>query len=71
MRRVLVLATWVLKRSRPADPLVLWAKGVEHRRGKFVATVALARELAGVLFALWRDGSRYDPSHQARRQLAC
>src|ERR1700733_3475528 len=32
------------------------------RRGKHVATVALARKMAGVLFALLRDGTVYDGS---------
>ena len=39
---------------------------IEKRRGKFVATVAVARKLAGVLYALWRDGSTYEPNHESR-----
>jgi hypothetical protein len=35
------------------------AAEVEKRRGKGVATVALARKLAGILFALWRDGTEF------------
>jgi len=38
---------------------VTWATQVAQRRGKRVATVALARKLAGILFALWRDGTTY------------
>jgi transposase len=68
VRRLLVLAAWGFKRSRPLDPITQWAKGIEERRGKFVATVALARKLSGVLYAIWRDGSRYEPQHQPRRQ---
>ena len=30
------------------------------RRGKKIAVVALARRLAGILFAMWRDGVPYD-----------
>ena len=41
--------------------MMLWARGIEQRRGKFVATVALARKLAGILYALWRDGTSYQP----------
>ncbi len=52
-------AAWTAKRVAPKDPMVLWAKEVEKRRGKKVATIALARKLAGGLFALWRDGTRY------------
>ena len=29
-------------------------------RGKRVAVVALARRLAGILYAMWRDGARYN-----------
>jgi transposase len=68
VRRVLVLAAWQFKRSRPLDPIAQWAKGIEERRGKLVATVALARKLSAVLYAIWRDGSRYEPAHQLRRQ---
>jgi transposase len=63
VRRALVQAAWNLRRFRPADPISLWAAQIEQRRGKFVATVAVARKLAGVLFAMWRDGSRYEPGH--------
>lgn len=62
VRRTLVQACWSLRRTRPQDPLVLWSKQVEVRRGARVAVVAMARKLVGVLFAMWRDGSTYDPS---------
>jgi transposase len=65
-RTALVQAAWVLKLRRPNDPAVLWAKQIELRRGKVVAIVALARKLVGILFALWRDGSSYDPKRGAR-----
>lgn len=67
VRRALVQAAWNLRRIRPSDPISQWAAQIEQRRGKFIATVAVARKLAGVLFALWRDGSTYEPNHQARR----
>lgn len=66
----LVAAAWTLRRTRPLDPLCLWAEQVEKRRGKFIATVALARKLAGVLFALWRDGTRYEPNHRKAKDTA-
>jgi len=34
---------------------------VASRRGKHVAIVALARRLAGILFAVWRDGTTFQP----------
>lgn len=61
VRWLLVEAAWRLRRSRqPAHaPLQAWAARIEARRGKRVAVVALARRLAGILYALWRDGSLY------------
>jgi hypothetical protein len=47
-----------------------WARRVEARRGRPVAAVALARKLAGVLYALWRDGTVYDPHHHGSRAQA-
>ena len=61
VRAVLVQAAWSARRWRPHDPMVRWCLEVEKRRGKRVAIVALARKLAGILFALWRDGSTYNP----------
>lgn len=61
VRRALVQAAWNFRRLRPLDPISQWAMEIERRRGKFIATVAVARKLAGVLFALWRDGSTYAP----------
>ena len=62
LRRTLVQACWSLRRTRPEDPLVLWSKQVETRRGARVAVVAMARKLVGILFAMWRDGKVYDAS---------
>lgn len=70
VRRALVQAAWNVRRNRPQDPITLWAAGIEERRGKFIATVALARKLAGILFAIWRDGSTYEPKHALRRDAA-
>lgn len=61
MRWLLVQAAWSLWRTRPHDPMVQWAQQVAYRRGRRVAIVALARKLAGVLFALWRDQTSYTP----------
>lgn len=60
MRFLLVQAAWAAVRSAPNDPMVSWAKRVAERRGKQIGSVALARKLAGILFALWRDGTSYD-----------
>ena len=69
MRAVLVQAAWAAWRSRRHgnDPMVRWAREIARRRGKRIAVVALARKQAGILFAIWRDGTRYD-RHRAAVQ---
>jgi transposase len=69
LRWVLVQAAWALRtrcRKAEAIPLQLWAQRVELRRGKRTATIALARKLAGILYAIWRDGTVYDGSRGAK-----
>jgi len=63
LRWVLVQAAWVARRYYKDHPLVLWALEVEKRRGKKVAITALARRLAGIMYAMWRDGRPYDKNH--------
>lgn len=65
VRWVLVQAAWTAWRTRSDDPMVRWALQVANRRGKKVAICALARKLAGILYAIWRDGSRYDDQRGA------
>jgi transposase len=62
MRYLLVQCAWSVLRSRPtpkAEHLLRWTTTLSARRGKYVAVVALARRLAGILFALWRDGTSF------------
>lgn len=59
MRRVLVQAAWAARRTKTPHPMVAWSLAIEKRRGKNVAVIALARKMAGILFALWRDGTEY------------
>lgn len=66
LRRVLVQAAFSAIRTRPADPMVIWASQIAVRRGKFIAVVALARKISGILFALWRDGTTYRSTKSAR-----
>jgi transposase len=61
VRRVLVQASWVVWMKKPKDPLALWGRQVAMRRGPKVAVVGMARKLAGILYAMWRDGNPYDP----------
>ena len=61
-RWLLVEAAWRIARSRSEETVALraWAAGIATRRGKRVAVVALARRLAGILYAMWRDGAAFD-----------
>jgi transposase len=67
VRWALAQAAWCFRRLNKLDPLVVWAAEVEKRRGKMIATTALARRLAGVMFAIWRDGTRYEPARLRSR----
>jgi transposase len=66
LRRALVQAAWTVLRTQPNDPATQWAMKIAARRGTFIAVVALARKLAGILFAMWRDGAPYRSSRTAR-----
>ncbi len=63
MRWLLIqVAVSILRRRPPqGEALRAWALRIAARRGKHVAVVALARRLAGILYALLRDGSVFDP----------
>jgi transposase len=65
-RVVLIQAAWSVRRYRKDHPMGRWAAEIEKRRGKHVAAVALARKLAGILYAIWRDGTTYNPFRGAR-----
>jgi transposase len=62
LRAMLVQASWNVMRARGSDPLKSWGQAIAKKRGKRVAVVAVARRLAGILWAMWRDNSRYDPA---------
>src|SRR5262245_41425503 len=64
-RWLLIQAAVSILRRRPpqAEALRTWALRIAARRGKQVAVVALARRLAGILYALLRDGSVFEPHH--------
>ena len=62
LRWQLVEAAWriLLGRQEALKPLQDWAMGIARRRGRKVAAVALARKIAGILYAMWRDGTDFD-----------
>jgi len=47
-------------------PLWEWTDRLSRRRTGRVAIVALARRLAGILFAMWRDGTDFDVARVGR-----
>ena len=61
MRWLLVETAWRILRSPNPDlaGLKAWARAIAQRRGKRIATVALARRVAGILYAMWRDDAPY------------
>ena len=71
MRWLLVQAAWAIRLSRHARAAALrdWATQIARRRGTRIAVVALARRLAGILYALWRDGTIFD-ARRLRRAAA-
>jgi len=62
VRAVLVQACWNIWRT-PSGSATLhaWVRRLADRRGKKVAIVGLARRLARILFAMWRDDKDVHP----------
>lgn len=66
LRRTLIQAAWAaMCRVRTSHPMLDWARRLAERRGRPVAAVALARKLAGIMFAMWRDGTTYQSKRSA------
>jgi transposase len=71
LRALLVQGSWtILQKADRDDPMRRWGEAVARRRGKRIAVVAVARRLAGVLFAMWRDRQVYDPQLLASRSAS-
>jgi transposase len=66
LRALLIQAAWSTWRRQHDKPIGRWADQIKQRRGKFVAVVALARKLAGIAFALWRDQTTFVAERAAR-----
>ena len=71
MRVLLIQGAWHLWRS-PAGSATLhaWARALGDRRGRRIAVVALARRLARILWAMWRDGRDFEPARVGRLAVA-
>jgi transposase len=67
-RAALVQAAWTIWRMArgPAQALHAWVHRLAARRGKKIAVVALARRLARILFAMWRDGRDFEATRVTR-----
>jgi transposase len=72
LRWLLVEAAWSILRSRHSrtEELRLWAQRIALRRGQGIAIVALARKLAGILFAMWRDETEFGKTERRSRRSA-
>jgi transposase len=72
MRSLLVECAWgILRRRNPnSEPLAQWATRIAERRGKRIAAVALARKLAGILFAMTKHARSFDPDRLRRTTTA-
>ncbi len=62
LKALLVQGAWTMLRTRPNDPVVLWARGLAEKRGKRIAVVALARKMATILWSMWKHDRSYDPA---------
>lgn len=65
LRQLLVQCAWSIWNHQPGSPMGRWAANIAERRGRRIAVVALSRKLAGILYAMWRDGAEYDTSATA------
>ena len=63
LRSLLVQSAWMLWRSRRRDVqgIRAWADALAARRGRRIAVVAIARRLCRMLYAMWRDGTVFQP----------
>ena len=68
-RSLLIESAWCILRRKKleTEQLWIWADRIAKRRGKSKAAVALARRLAGILYAMWRDGTEYTPQRAVVR----
>jgi transposase len=60
LRTLLIQAGWVIWRGRGGSAALHgWVHQLAERRGRRIAIVALARRLARILYAIWRDNTTY------------
>ena len=73
MRYLLVEAGWRILRAKDPETAALraWAMQIAGRRGKRIAVVAIARRLAVILYAMWRDGQPYQAAKLRAPRAPC
>jgi transposase len=75
LKALLVQAAWSMWRTRPCDPVVLWARAIAAKRGNCIAVLALARKIATMMWSMWKHGTDYDPARassvRAHQSDAC
>jgi transposase len=71
MRALLIQSAWHIWRSPPGTAaLHAWVRRLGDRRGRRVAVVGLARRLARILWAMWRDARDFDGAIVGRAAAA-
>lgn len=68
LRVLLIQSAWHVWRS-PSGSAALhaWARRLADRRGRRIAVVAVARRLARILWAMWRDARDFDAARIGRQ----
>jgi len=72
LRSLLVQAAWGIWRSKSPEAARLksWAQKIAARRNsKRLAATALARKLAGILLAMWKNEARFEPNWKPQPRL--
>ena len=71
LRALLVQCAWTVWRLPQSNAVLhAWVHRLAARRGRRVAIVGLARRLARILYALWRDGRAFDAARVGRLSAA-
>ena len=70
LRKNLVNEGWAATMTGTSYPMLEWMQQIADRRGRQVAIVALARKIAGIMFAIWRDGTSFESKRSAKAVLA-
>jgi transposase len=61
LKAMLIQGAWSMWRAVPNDPIVVWGRSIEGKRGSRIAVVAMARKMATILWSMWKHGTSYDP----------